>query len=622
MKFTFFLFFIFTNIYLDSQENIDKFREFEKKIRYENVKDLENKVKNLKIIPSQKALYLKWSKGLVFYYQSDYLNSYILLDEAFNLALKTNNKFLISEIQLDLAQTLLVNNEVAFALKHLLKVNDFFQKKGTNSQKARTIIALGELYRKTNQLEKSFDVLKSCDLLVKKEPELKARYLNRMAAVKYEQQKPDSAIYYSKLALEIAYKINNIELIATSENEIAAVLQNQDRDKISLKRFKRIEQLWKSIHNLRYAMDARIKQLEIYHLYKIHTKEVLEFAKETENEIIGKNWHDVELHVYDLIHEIYFDFKEYKKADDYLKKYCRAQLNLQEQRSTKDSKISERLYRFEKNQKIIEEQNLLLENQKLKEKTSKSDQQILTIILFSISFILILILVFTLIQSKKKKELANEKLKLIDNNIALNKSLQINDALVQEIHHRVKNNLQSISILVEMQMNQKVDINSNPLLDTYRRITAMVLVHEMLYQQENITGISAINYFKELIQSINEMNLNEDKKIDFNLEIEEIYLNSTKCIALGMITSELISNSVKHAFSGVEFPKIDIELKLDSSKIIFKMKDNGQIYTNLEELKSNLGSQLIQIFVEQLEGVFTLDVNNGFQYTIEFDAVL
>jgi len=235
---------------------------------------------------------------------------------------------------------------------------------------------------------------------------------------------------------------------------------------------------------------------------------------------------------------------------------------------------------------------------------------------------------------KKKRELeqiiAQKTTEILSEKEALEKSHQKilaqnkeKDGLIQEVHHRVKNNLQLISSLVSMQIESlKESKSKNILLETYNRISSMALVHEVLYTKQNVSFISLKTYLSDLIHNINEMVNSEQINIQFNKSLEDIKLNVSDCIAMGMIANESISNAIKYAFKNSKHPKIDINLKYDKStqKITFSIKDNGVGINQkfLENIDESLGLRLITIFSKQLGASLEISNKKGTKILIQF----
>lgn len=218
-------------------------------------------------------------------------------------------------------------------------------------------------------------------------------------------------------------------------------------------------------------------------------------------------------------------------------------------------------------------------------------------------------------QLQKEKEYLLESFKVID------KQVHEKDALIQEINHRVKNNLQYISAMVEMQMSmdsKKDAIQS--LSTTSRRLTAMSLVHEMLYDKKDITGLSIRKYVNELAANLKEMAINPDHPVNFNIDVEDILVDSKTATSLGIILSELVSNSLKHAFNEIESPEVTICLteEKEDGYLQLSVSDNGEGIKTEYEPKLGLGSRLVDIFSRQLDGEYTIDKENGYLFILRF----
>lgn len=203
----------------------------------------------------------------------------------------------------------------------------------------------------------------------------------------------------------------------------------------------------------------------------------------------------------------------------------------------------------------------------------------------------------------------------------LKSSLDEQTALLQELHHRVKNNLQIISSLISLQTNSSTDSSEiHSLNDASRRIRAVALVHEMLYKQDK-AEIDIKFYLTELASTINELVNVQQLPIKFNLDVDNIVLKVDQAVALGMITSELISNSIKYAFTGVDHPEVILSLhkKNNGNTIVYIVKDNGpgNVSKDVND-KTRFGMRLIDIFSRQIKGSHSFCNNNGFTYELQF----
>ena len=194
----------------------------------------------------------------------------------------------------------------------------------------------------------------------------------------------------------------------------------------------------------------------------------------------------------------------------------------------------------------------------------------------------------------------------------IEKENKIKDTLIGEIHHRVKNNLQTVSSLIYMQLRGiENDFARKNLVDIQVRINSMALVHEMLYSDNNFENISIEKYIYELVQTIDKMINNNKRNIDFQIQTDNLQLSISRSVSIGMFTSELISNSIKYAFEGIENPSISIKLTNTQEFVYYEISDNGIGFKTEQNTKNSLGMKLIDIFARQLKAQLEIQSNNG-----------
>jgi two-component sensor histidine kinase/predicted hydrocarbon binding protein len=205
-------------------------------------------------------------------------------------------------------------------------------------------------------------------------------------------------------------------------------------------------------------------------------------------------------------------------------------------------------------------------------------------------------------------------------------SLLQKELLLKEIHHRVKNNLQIVSSLLNLQLDTIAD-NSirEKLSESISRIKSMAVLHDLLYRSENFSEIPVSKFFPSLIASISHSYLlNQDIKIKHDIKLKEDKINIDTAIPCGLIINEIISNSLKYAFENKKSGQIRLSFKdlPESSRFKFSLtiSDNGTGFTILakENGDFNLGLMLINSLVKQLGGVIRIDASRGAKYMIEF----
>jgi PAS domain S-box-containing protein len=205
----------------------------------------------------------------------------------------------------------------------------------------------------------------------------------------------------------------------------------------------------------------------------------------------------------------------------------------------------------------------------------------------------------------------------------LTASLKEKELLLQEIHHRVKNNMQVISSLLKLQAETIKDERLRaPFRDSEHRVRAMSLVHEKLYQAEDFTHILFKDYLTSLIRYLYQSYAHQTGRIELVTEIEELPLDITHAIPCGLITNELLSNALTHAFPGERTGTITIGLRSPEPHTYeLTVSDNGVGLPETIDLKTttSLGLHLVSILVEdQLKGEIEVKRGKGMAFKIKF----
>ncbi|HEY9606507.1 MAG TPA: PAS domain S-box protein [Allocoleopsis sp.] len=199
-------------------------------------------------------------------------------------------------------------------------------------------------------------------------------------------------------------------------------------------------------------------------------------------------------------------------------------------------------------------------------------------------------------------------------------SLQEKEVLLREIHHRVKNNLQVVSSLLDLQSQY---IEDQAALEMFResctRVKSMALVHEKLYQSKDCAKIDFADYIENLISYLFQAYGVNLESVTLELKIDEITLNINTAIPCGLIISELVSNSLKHAFPSNRHGRIDVAL-YSGFKNYFTLivRDDGVGFPKNSDIKNckTLGLQLVQVLTSQLDGELELTSDRGSEIRI------
>ncbi|WP_431241844.1 sensor histidine kinase [Flavobacterium sp. P21] len=278
-------------------------------------------------------------------------------------------------------------------------------------------------------------------------------------------------------------------------------------------------------------------------------------------------------------------------------------------------------YESNKKDKNIE---LLTQQAKVQQIQIQKDNVVKYVFIGSVLvLILILGLLYNSFRVKKKK---NEELEMrrqqINEQNELNKKMLIEkEWLLKEIHHRVKNNLQIVISLLNTQ-SAYLD-NEDALLaiqNSQHRMHAMSLIHQKLYQSDNLSNIDMSWYIYELINYMKEC-YDTDGKINFVLEIKNTCLDVAQAVPLGLITNEAISNAIKYAFPLERKGEILISLKkIGQNDYELIIADNGiglPKNFNYAE-RDSLGMSLMTGLSSQIDGIFEMKNDNGLKIKVTF----
>ena len=203
-------------------------------------------------------------------------------------------------------------------------------------------------------------------------------------------------------------------------------------------------------------------------------------------------------------------------------------------------------------------------------------------------------------------------------NNQVSSALKDKDILLREIHHRVKNNLQVISSLLSLQSRQISDVNVQQAINEGRnRVRSMALIHQNLYQNENLTGVNVHHYLEKLISELLNTYHIKPNDIHLDLNVDNLNLDVDTMIPLGLVINELVSNCLKHAFKEGDNGVISISLEETESKLILKVSDNGiGIKEGQFDSSKSFGNRLIKAFSQKLKADFSYKADQGTHITM------
>lgn len=269
----------------------------------------------------------------------------------------------------------------------------------------------------------------------------------------------------------------------------------------------------------------------------------------------------------------------------------------------KDKAIVEASTRFETKKKQQKIDLLNAKNEVQKFKLNQSRRQSFFYILGILGLGLLALVLFYAFQTKKK-------------------SLTEKELLLKEIHHRVKNNLQVVTSLLNIQQRRINDPEAiEAIQESKNRVESMALIHKSLYQNNDLSNINSRDYIQQLVAYIFKTYSINQNIISYHLDVQTIKMDMDTLIPLGLILNELVNNAIKHAFSEKEGGTISIIMKEQKEKIMLQVSDNGIGMPDEQKLRNanSFGFKMVQAFVKKLNATLNILYENGTTLQIVFE---
>lgn len=301
------------------------------------------------------------------------------------------------------------------------------------------------------------------------------------------------------------------------------------------------------------------------------------------------------------------------KVLEYLEKLSKTQ-ELEKKQQTEVSKNQlSFIYKLHQKQEALDAQRLEIANA---EKVNAENSRLQLISSSAITISLVLIILGTIIFFLQRKI----RLQLREKKEQVEASLDMKEAMIKEIHHRIKNNLQVVNGILTLQSKGIEDKELQEVFEKGKdRIKSIAAVHELLYEKADDQLVNIQEYFEKIV-SQNSLLL--EVKHEFNIKVEQISLSIDYTMPLGIILNELITNTYKHAYPNGQKGQIDIELTQNKDVFNFRYSDHG---TGLKDDtkknkdgKKSLGLRLIDMMVKQLRGELLSDNSQTYSIQINF----
>ncbi len=571
-------------------------------------------------------------------------------DIAYSIAEKLHQKFYEASILSDLGYILLSNGDYGNALTKLLIANKLIEDKNiakdvivtpffnkyftSNDPTIDRIILIGYiknslamLYGRTGNLDKQLSELKEAKNIIESETtDLNLRWTinNNIANAYLNMGKLDSALYFQQIVLPIESKIENKNYGGASNKAIGDIQFRKGNFEDAKINYLSALKLLEKNKNTFYIALTQFALADTYRkLGRVDSALYYAKAGIANYRLLGSYVPEME----EAYTALALSFKDENKYDS-------AFYYLQLSKILSDSINDKEIKTLTNFQNIGFSEQMRLKELEAERTKTKSRTQILLLLTGLILFSIIAFILYQSNQIKVKANLAlKEKNDEIEKTVAQLKTTQVslaarneeNELLLKEIHHRVKNNLEVVSSLLALQSSQIDDPSvQSAMLASQNRVHSMGIIHQKLYQGENLAAIEMRDYFINLSENILD-SFNAEGHIKVECDMPKLVLDVDTAVSIGLITNELLTNSLKYAFNEKENGAIKISLTEQDTTAntegvyLLKISDDGIGKPVNEKAKgTGFGTQLVNLLTKQLDGKLTYEINNGTIVTLIF----
>ncbi|MBP0904313.1 histidine kinase dimerization/phosphoacceptor domain -containing protein [Mariniflexile gromovii] len=318
------------------------------------------------------------------------------------------------------------------------------------------------------------------------------------------------------------------------------------------------------------------------------------------------------------------------KIDSSMGNYVEAIKHYQAYKSLEDSIFNEKKskqieelqisYETKKKEENIASLQNITNLQKSRLETLNTTKNFVLGILILLTVIIVLLIHRYFLKQKTNRILVSQKGEIDQKNITLQNLVKEKEWLLKEIHHRVKNNLQILMSLLNIQSNYLENKDAlNAIKTSQHKLHAIALIHQKLYTEDDISLITMKSYINDLVKYFGDSF--EVKHIEFKMQVDDVTLDVNKSVPVGLILNEALTNAIKYAYPNKSEGIIYIYMKkIENSEILLEVIDEGVGFPdNFDPYKTNsLGISLIKGLTQQLKGIFSIISEKGVKLSIRF----
>ncbi|WP_040249878.1 tetratricopeptide repeat-containing sensor histidine kinase [Psychroserpens mesophilus] len=541
-------------------------------------------------------------------YYSDPNSSKDYTQKFYEYAKKRKDSFSVALANYYLGNAHVVESDFETAIQFYFKSADYFEKKKDSARLSSVFNGIGAAYENSGNDTLSLKYFKRSQNISKSIGDLRrsAIALNNIGNIYKNRGDLENAKYYMERALEDVNNTNHIEYITSLSINLANTYLDLNEIDNATPLFEKVIMITDSISDI-YSYASALRGLGNVAIAEGNNKKGLKLLNDAYHKYKTNRFFDEQLSIMpDLIlaNELNKNYAQGLHLANHYQKLKDSIFNEQ-----KDKNLSEALQKYETEKKDAQLKLLKVET----EKREQQNQLYITLAIAGL-FMAGVLGYFSFKNRQKNKILAKQKSLLED-------TLDEKNTLLKEVHHRVKNSFQIVSSLLYLQSENVEDKEAKiAIKEAENRVRSMVLIHQRLYNKDELIGINAKDYFSDLVRDIFESHQFESNPISYHLDVEPFVLDIETITPVGLILNELIVNTLKHAFDEVTSEsKIDILFQKQEEHLVLRVIDNGKGFEG--EVKSaSFGITLIKALSKKLKA--TLNYKSKIDYGTDVTLII
>lgn len=542
-----------------------------------------------------------YSLGLLSYSNNDFNKSIDLYNKAASAYRNSNQLAGLATAYMGIGISEQNLTQYSKSISHYLQAADIFQKLKYQKYLASIFNSIADCFNEMKNYPKALEYNKKALLIRRnlKDTQGISQSLNNIGFLFLKVNKTDSAIYYLAKSLKII-KDNR------DSSDLVLTLQNISTAYKIRGQFNRAEKYSLRAQNIasKYVMSKELAgghaDLAQIYIGQRRYDEALEHINIAIDSAVKFKLKDLLLKAYTIKYIIYKKLGDYKNALVYAEK--RSALNDTLFTASRDRSITEMETKYKTVQTEKDRDAFRIQSQLQKKIVNQQQGYIIVLLIAAVLLFSLFVIAYN---NFRKKNKANQRIQ----------------TLMRDLHHRVKNNLQILSGMFSMQIENLNDENTkNALRENEARLTSMNLIHNKLYLDNTTTKIEMNDYLTNLLNHIKDsFGGYRQNEINLRIEVSNIMLEADKAVAIGLIANELTTNAFKYAFNGTKGGEIHLALQLiEKSKILLTLGDNGiGIKPENKSKAPSFGLKLVNLMARQLNSTLVVKTDPGVFYQME-----